>query len=82
MTTIPETDPRHAAAQRVIDAMHDFWKLNPSSGAVQWIEDTDGRLIVFTRGEYRNSIRQAIGECLSEEEYFEHLELEEPTDAS
>lgn len=64
-------DPRYAAAQRVINAMHEFWKLAPSGGAVQWIEDSDGRLVVFTRGEYRAAIREAIGEALHPEEYFE-----------
>jgi hypothetical protein len=68
---IQTNDPRHAAAQKAIDAMHDFWKLAPCGGAVQWIEDTDGRLIVFTRGEYRDAIRNAIGEGLLPEQLFE-----------
>lgn len=67
---IPRSDPRHAAAQRVLHAMHDFWKLAPIRGAVQWIEDTDGHLVVFTRGEYRDAIRAAIGEALSPEQFF------------
>ncbi len=68
---IPQSDPRYAAAQRVLHAMHDFWKLAPSGGAVQWIEDADGHLVVFTRGEYRTAIREAIGEHLQPEQFFE-----------
>lgn len=71
METIPVSDPRHAAAMAVIDAMHKFRAIDPSRGTVQWIEDTKGRLIVFTRGEYKEAIRQAIGEGLTPEQYFE-----------
>lgn len=78
MVDIPKTDPRHAAAAKVLDAMHEFWKLAPGGGAVQWIEDTDGRLVVFTRGEYRQQIREAIGENLQPEQYFE-LEDDTPS---
>jgi len=51
--------------------MHDFWTLSPSGGAVQWIEDTDGHLVVFTRGEYRSAIRKAIEDNLQPEQFFE-----------
>jgi hypothetical protein len=71
---IATTDPRHAAAVKALDAMHEFWKLCPHKGAVQWIEDTDGRLLVFTRGEYRGAIRDAIGGATPEEE-FEEIRL-------
>lgn len=76
---IPKVDPRYAAAQRVLDAMHDFWKLCPSGGAVQWIQDSDGRMVTFTRGEYREAIRAAIGENLQPEQCFE-LDGEDGTD--
>ena len=71
---IPRSDPRHAAAQRVLHAMHDFWKLSHTGGAVQWIEDGDGHLVVFTRGEHRAAIREAIGEALQPEQFFELIE--------
>lgn len=75
--TIKLDDPRHAAAMRVLDAMHDFWNLCPFDGAVQWIEDADGRVVVFTRGEYRDKMMQAIPHNLKPTQYFE-LEPKEP----
>ncbi len=58
---IPKTDPAYLAAIKAIDAMHDYWKLNPCRGAVQWLEDSDGRVLIFTRGEYRDRIMQVCG---------------------
>ncbi len=55
--------------------MYEYWKLDHFAGAVQWIEDTDGKLIVFTRGEYKELIRAAIGEQLSPEQFFQHSQL-------
>jgi hypothetical protein len=81
MMMILRDDPRHAAAQKAIAAMHEFWKLAPDGGAVQWIEDTDGRLLVFTRGEYRNAIRTAIAENLQPEQCFELADAGEPLGA-
>lgn len=78
MFDIPKSDPRHAAAQKVINDMHEFWKLQPMRGAVQWIEDTDGRLVVFTRGEYKQAIKDAIGPYNIQEEEFFQL-TKEPT---
>jgi len=28
--------------------------------AVRWLEDTDGRVVIFTRGEYRDQIMRTI----------------------
>lgn len=64
-------DPRWAAAKKAIAAMYEYWKLCPNFGAVQWIQDTDGKLIVFTRGEYTEAIRAAIGERIQPEMFFE-----------
>ena len=47
-------------AQEAIDAMYEFWKLHPEKGAVQWLEDTMGHVLIFTRGEYRDKIMAAI----------------------
>ncbi len=71
MTSIPISDPRHAAAKRAMDAMHELHDLDPWGCAVRWIEDTDGRLIVFTRGECKEAIKKALAVNLSPEEYFE-----------
>jgi hypothetical protein len=77
MTFISKDDPRHAAAKRVLEAMFEFWKLAPFGGAVQWIEDIRGRVVVFTRGEYRDRMMRAVGENLQPTSFFE-LEDEDP----
>lgn len=81
MADIYRDDPRHAAAKAVLIAMHEFWKLSPVGGAVQWIEDADGHLVVFTRGEYRTAIREIIGVNLHPDQYFELCDDDEPLDA-
>jgi hypothetical protein len=48
------------AAQKAIDAMHEFWKVAPQKNAVQWLEDSQGRILIFTRGEYRDDIMRVI----------------------
>jgi hypothetical protein len=60
------------AAQKAIDAMHEFWKVAPQKNAVQWLEDSQGRVLIFTRGEYRDGIMQAIAEKrpLSDVQFF------------
>ena len=68
------------AAAKVIDAMHEYFNLDPHRGAVRWIEDDQGRLIVFTRNEYKDHIRRAIGENLMPEEVFETRQIGERED--
>lgn len=49
-----------AAADRLLAAAMDYWrefqKANPPGGAVVWVEDEDGRLVILTRGEYREHL--------------------------
>lgn len=67
-------DPIHAAAIAVINAMHEYWKVAGANCAVRWLECTDGRLIIFTRGEYRTQLLQGIGENLLPDTLFEQIE--------
>jgi len=60
MEQISLDDQRHEAAQGAIDAMHNFWKTQPMIGAVQWLEDSDGNILIFTRGEHSFEIRNAV----------------------
>ena len=60
---IPKEDPRTAAAKKFLDAGMEYWKIcqkQGQGGAVQWIEDADGRLIIFTRGEYRHQLLSQV----------------------
>lgn len=69
---ITKDDPRHAAATAVIEAMHAFWKLDRFGGAVRWIEDASGRVVVFTRGEYRDRMMAAVNGPTMPIEEFQH----------
>ena len=64
------SDDVREAAQKAIDAMHEFFRVHPSHGAVIWLEDDAGRVLVFTRGEYRDKLMAAI-EYPAETEYFQ-----------
>lgn len=65
MEIIKREDPRHAAAQKVIDAMYEYWQLSygtEDSCAVRWIQDANGKVVIFTRGEYRDVLMQSVGD--------------------
>jgi hypothetical protein len=70
-TKISKNDPRYAAATRVLEAMHDYFKLQPCGGAVRWIQDDRGRVIIFTRGEYRDALMSAVKDCPQRTEFFQ-----------
>lgn len=56
---IKKDSARGIAAQKLLDAAHDFWKeCNKAGqyGAVQWLQGADGSLVIFTRGEYRHQL--------------------------
>lgn len=48
-----------AKGRVLLEAAHDYWsayKRAVGGAAVVWLEDDYGRLVVFTRGEYRDEI--------------------------
>ena len=54
---------RKIAAQKLLNAAHDFWADchdEGQYGAVQWLTGTMGELIIFTRGEYRDQLMMNI----------------------
>lgn len=59
-------------AKNLIKAAYAFWiaRQRIHSSAVVWLEDDDGKLLVFTRSEYADQIKQVINENLSETFYF------------
>lgn len=64
------------AAQNLLDAAMRYWKEYrrvTGGSAVVWVQDTDGRLVILTRGEYRYQLMSNIDRLLSEEDikYFE-----------
>jgi hypothetical protein len=69
--SIPKRDPNFTTAElnRVADdflaAGKRYWEAAHRAGingAVIWIEDTDGRFVLFTRGEYRETIMRNVHE--------------------
>ena len=54
---------RQAAAQKLLNAAHEFWNAcheEGQYGAVQWLTGTLGELVIFTRGEYRERLMSNI----------------------
>ena len=58
-------EKRMAAGQKLLDAAFEFWRAaheeDPrASGAVLWLEGSNGELLIFTRGEYRQTLMSNI----------------------
>ena len=81
MKVISSTDPLFSAACNAVDAMHKFWELKQDlhPAAVQWIETSDGELLLYTRSEYKSAIRKAIKDNLSDGIMFEQIEVQNDT---
>jgi len=60
---IPSGSRLHASACKLLDAAQEFWiaRQAADSCAVVWLEDADGRVLLYTRGEYRDTIMAAVG---------------------
>ena len=64
------------SAQGLLDAAMDYWKeynRAVARNAVVWLEDTDGRVVILTRGEYREELMENIDNLTREKEirYFD-----------
>lgn len=49
--------------QKLLDAAYEYWEASAKAGingAVIWLQDDDGRLVIFTRGEYRAQLMSGI----------------------
>jgi len=56
-------DKRMKAGQKLLDAAAEFWSAcqeEGQHGAVQWLQGTDGGLVIFTRSEYRQQLMENI----------------------
>lgn len=62
----PAPDPLRLAADRLLAAAMDYWRefqrTNRPGGAVVWVQDEDGRLVILTRGEYRERLMLNVDE--------------------
>lgn len=59
-------NPLRDAGIAILVAGRQYWeefqRVSPRTKAVVWLEDDDGSLVVFTRGEYGHIIKGAISE--------------------
>jgi hypothetical protein len=63
-------EKRLKSATKLLDAAYEFWNschLEGQYGAVQWLIGSNGELILFTRGEYKNKILNNVFELNSTE---------------
>jgi hypothetical protein len=64
-------EKRRATAQKLLESAHEFWKAcreEGQYGAVQWLEGSNGELLIFTRGEYRARLMSNIDRLSSQTE--------------
>jgi hypothetical protein len=68
-TNIAPKDELKRKADILLAAAYDFWQEHQKLGgprAVVWLTDDNGRLVIFTRGEYKNQLMSVV-RPLSEE---------------
>lgn len=82
MSDIKINTPLYMKAQNVFNAMNEFMEerngIFAPKGTI-WIEDTSGRVLIFTKGEQRNELMKNIDQ-LDDTKYFERLEGEASND--
>lgn len=52
-----------AVGQKLIDAAYAYWKLSHEAGfggALFWLDDSAGKTVIFTRGEYRSTLLRNV----------------------
>jgi hypothetical protein len=66
MTKKPGAKPLDHLAEiggRLIDVAYEYWREAQKvgvGGAVVWLQDGDGKMVLFTRGEYRSTLLSNI----------------------
>lgn len=68
--SIPRIDPSlgiadlQQSADKLMEAAYDYWEMCHKTGLVQgaviFLTDADGQMVIFTRGEYRGQLVQNI----------------------
>lgn len=64
---------RQKAGQKLLDAAQEFWDAchdEGQYGAVQWLEGSNGALLIYTRGEYRQHLMQGVHSLPSAKVHF------------
>ena len=58
-----------AAGQALLDAAYAYWHLSHEAGyggALTWLDDSAGKTVIFTRGEYRSTLLHNVDQLRSE----------------
>jgi len=66
----------HKLAENLLEAAYAFWKERTKNGcgaAIQWVSNTDGRTVIFTRSEYNDTLMRNV-DFISDTKYFDHIE--------
>jgi hypothetical protein len=66
-------DKRKAAGAKLLEAAQEFWdacREEGQYGAIQWLEGSGGELLIYTRGEYRQTLMANIHSLPSDKVYF------------
>ena len=66
-------EKRKKAGQNLLTAAMNFWKAcrdEGQHGAVQWLEGSNGELLIFTRAEYREHLMRGIHSMPSDKVHF------------
>jgi hypothetical protein len=64
---------RLKAGTKLLIAAQEFWDAcrdEGQGGAVQWLEGSGGQLLIYTRGEYRQHLMQAVHSLPSAKVHF------------
>ncbi|MFA5387705.1 MAG: hypothetical protein WC322_04985 [Candidatus Paceibacterota bacterium] len=65
-TPVPADSPLYGAAEKLVDAARRYWELYQFTvhcgDAVVSVRDREGQMVIFTRGEYAEELREFIGQ--------------------
>lgn len=78
-TNLEPRDVLEDAARRLLDAAMDYWTVYrraTGGAAVVWVKDSDGRMVILTRGEYQNTLLRNIDALHDDGGKVHHFGLE------
>ena len=78
-------EKRRASGQKLLDAALEYWQAchdEFQDGSVQWLEGSNGELLIFTRFEYKRVLMQNIDKLPSSvvHRFGESLAIDEDED--
>ena len=76
------SDELDRLGKALLDAAYAYWRQagkELGAAAIYWLDDDDGKTVIFTRGEYRGHLMSAVDGRLAPKR-FHHLRTEEERD--